>query len=261
MSTFMKSLIRSFTAAALGSALALAGCGDSKGAAADGGVDATLTALCDTPAPGTLDFIDDMEDGDALILVRAGRGGASWYTYHDTTTGVLDPPMGTQPSMSMIKGGRCAVSQRAMRVTGSGFMDWGSGFGLDFKGTFADGTYKAAVYDASATRGITFWARVGDPSVASIRLGVGDQWSIPDGGNCDVSIMNGPTACYDVFGTTVNMTTVWQRFSFEWGQLSQRAFGLTRPTLDTANLMSVHFDIEPAAPVFDIWIDDVAFFQ
>jgi hypothetical protein len=235
-------------------ALLGAGCGDGSGS------EVKLDPLCTVPDPGTLDYLDDMEDGDQFILPKGGRVSI-WYTYDDLTAGTLNPAADTMFPMEAITEPRCGTSKRAMRVTGSGFSDWGSGFGFSLKVAMMNGEYVDTPYDASAARGITFWARKGETSVGSIRFAVGDQYSNPAGGHCDKSITSGPTACYDAFGSTLMLTEKWQRFTFNFGQLAQRDFGLPRSTLDVANLTDVQFGVPPAAPVFDVWIDDIAFFQ
>lgn len=236
------------------------GCGSSGASNADGGDGGGTPAYCSTPAPGDVDYIDDMEDGNAEILGRDGRV-SQWYTYNDGTEGEQLPVPDAPPAMETIPGGRCTFSTKAMRVTGSGFSKWGSGFGFDFRTMLLPTGYGATTYDGTAYRGITFWARVGDPSITTVWFGVGDQWSIPTGGHCDATITSGENACYDVFGTSVALTTEWKRYAFEWGQLGQRSFGLRRPELDVANLFNAHFDVPVSAPVFDVWIDDVAFFK
>jgi hypothetical protein len=251
-------------ALALAAMALTAGCDSTAGSKnGDGGADGStgaLAAYCTMPAPGDVDYIDDMEDGNAEILGRDGRT-SQWYTYNDGSEGVQKPVPNVAPDMEMIPGGRCTFSTMAMRVTGSGFSTWGSGFGFDFKTAFGPNGYAGSAYDGTAYRGITFWARVGDPSITSIWFGVGDQWSDPAGGHCDATINNGENACYDVFGASLQLTTEWKRYAFEWGQLGQRNFGLLRPALDVANLFNAHFDVPMSAPVFDVWIDDVGFFK
>jgi len=216
---------------------------------------------CSDPAPGVLDYLDDMEDGDARILGRDGRMG-QWYTYHDTTEGTLNPDQGTTPTMEPIPGARCGTSTKAMRVTGSGFSDWGAGFGFDLRyGTGDTGVQMELPYDASRFKGLTFWGRVGETSIGTIRVSLGDKWSRPAGGVCTTDPAAGPNACYDPFGSSFTLTTTWQRFSIDFGQLQQVGFGLARPALDTSNVMTFEVAIPSASPVFDIWIDDVAFYQ
>lgn len=230
-----------------------AGCGSSD--------DGAMTALgCSDPEPGELDFLDNMEDGDAQILPRGGRM-AGWFTYKDSTAGVLNPDVGVIPVMESIPGGRCAISTRAMRVTGSGFSEWGAGFGFSFKSVMRDGVWSSDPYDISAYSGITFWARIGEMSIDGVRLAVSDNWSVPQGGQCDVSIPSGATACWDHFGTTVMLAQTWKRFTFRFGELTQRNFGIPRPTLDAAAAHSVEFQIPASSTAFDIWIDDIALFR
>ena len=104
--------------------LAAAGC-DSTPVMADGGVTTPGALGCSDPEPGVLDLIDDMEDGDALLLYRGGRSSV-WYTYHDQTSGSLTPDEGMTVTMEPIPGGRCGISKQALRVIGSGFTYWGA---------------------------------------------------------------------------------------------------------------------------------------
>jgi hypothetical protein len=67
-------------------------------------------------------------------------------------------------------------------------------------------------------------------------------------------------ACYDTFGSAVRLGKTWERHTVLFGQTEQRNFGLQRPALDLTTLMTVEFTIAEGAPVFDIWVDDVAFF-
>ena len=228
--------------------------GGGKGGATVGGA-----VGCTDPEPGVLDLVDDMEDGDALLLYRGGRSSV-WYTYHDKTTGSLTPDEGTTVTMEPIPGGRCGISNKAIRVTGSGWTDWGAGFGFDFH--YDLGVSKEVAYDVSAYKGMTFWARIGETSVNTVRFGIGDQWSRPDGGHCDLTLTSGATACYDTFGSSVTLTTSWQRFVLPFDHLQQRGFGWPEPNgLETTTAMNVEFAIPPSSPVFDIWIDDIALYK
>jgi len=229
------------------------------GAGGGGGAPAVAAVGCTDPEPGVLELIDDMEDGDALLLYRGGRMSV-WYTYHDKTTGSLTPDEGTSVTMEPIPGGRCGVSNKAIRVTGSGWSDWGAGFGFDLH--YDTSLSKETPYDVSAYKGMTFWARIGETSVNTVRFAMGDQWSRPDGGHCDVTLTNGTTASYDTFGSSVTLTPSWQRFVLLFDHLQQRSFGWPEPMgLETTTAMNVEFAIPPSSPVFDIWIDDIALFK
>lgn len=237
-------------------ATAFAGCGSD-----DGPGGGAMSALgCSDPEPGELDFLDNMEDGDALILPRGGRM-AGWFTYKDPTAGVLNPDVGVIPVMETIPGGRCGLSMRAMRVTGSGFTEWGAGFGFSFKSIMRDGIWTSDSYDASAFTGITFWARIGETSIDTVRFAVSDKWSVPEGGQCDVTVPSGEKACYDHFGSVLTLAQTWKRFTFRFGELAQRNFGMPRPTLDLPVAHSVEFQIPAASSAFDVWIDDIALFR
>ncbi|HEY8924039.1 MAG TPA: carbohydrate binding domain-containing protein [Polyangia bacterium] len=229
------------------------------GGGGKGGASGAGAVGCTDPEPGVLDLVDDMEDGDALLLYRGGRSSV-WYTYHDKTTGSLTPDEGTTVTMEPIPGGRCGISNKAIRVTGSGWTDWGAGFGFDFH--YDLGVSKEVAYDVSAYKGMTFWARIGEMSVNTVRFGIGDQWSRPDGGHCDLTLTSGATACYDTFGSSVTLTTSWQRFVLPFDHLQQRGFGWPEPNgLETTTAMNVEFAIPPSSPVFDIWIDDIALYK
>ncbi len=248
--------------------LAVVGCADSPaqiqpkdGGAATGDVgQTTFTGACAVPDPGPLDFIDDMEDGNATIIARQGRN-SEWYTYHDPTAGILVPDMGAPVVMEPIPGDRCGYSRRAMRVTGSGFSEWGAGFGFAFRYASGPNGYAKTAYDGTFARGITFWARVGDPSITLVHFGINDQWSAPEGGHCDMTVTAGPTACYDSFGAMIPLTTEWRRYAYSWGQLGQRMFGMPRTEIDVATIYDLHFDVAMSSPVFDVWVDDIAFYK
>jgi hypothetical protein len=239
-------------------------CGSSKERPDDGGTDAAgvVEAIgCTDPDPGVLDYIDNMEDGDYLGLARDGRSGA-WYTYADETSGTINPARSTANfPMEPIPQPRCGSSTRAMRVTGSGFTDWGSGFGVSMRSVMINGVWGSGPYDGTTARGVTFWARRGESSVESIRMNIVDQQSSGEGGICDITVPSGDLACYDHFGDSVLLTTAWKRYTYQFGALQQRNFGKQRPNLEVSTIMNVEFNIPAGATVFDIWIDDLAFIR
>jgi hypothetical protein len=250
-------LLLPFLAAAL--VAGAAGCGSSNSSPGDGGADAPLQALgCGDPDPGVLDYIDNMEDGDFLVLARDGRSGA-WYTYADETTGTINPAQGAGFPMETIPQPRCGNSNKAMRVTGSGFTDWGSGFGAAMRSEMTGGVWHAAPYDATGARGIVFWARIGETSITTFRVNIVDSMSSGEFGLCDPTASSGDTACYNHFGDSITLSTTWKRYYLEFGSLQQRNFGRQRPTLDVATIMNVEFNMTAGAQVFDVWIDDLAF--
>jgi len=163
----------------------------------------------------------------------------------------------------VILGGRCG-SHKALNVTGSGFLDWGS----QVEGTMHYGANDAGVseelpYDAAARgyQGVHFFARVGDTSTTMVRFAVSDEYARPEAGLCDVNGTQG-TQCYDTFGTTLSeaLTTDWREFRIPWTGLAQQNFGLPGGTApDVSKLYNMQFTF-PARVVFDLWVDDISFY-
>lgn len=197
-----------------------------------------------------LSMIDDMEDGDGSILAADGRKGA-WYTYNDETAAATqDPAVGLPFEMTPINPPR-GQSAFAANTKGSGFMTWGSGFGFDLSN---DGTAKAA-YDASKYSGISFWARIGAGATGSVRLNIGDKNTTPEGGVCD------PAACSDDFGKDIVLTADWQKFDIKFAEMTQVGWSMVLlPEIQKSALFAVHFQTG-VDKTFDIWVDDIAFFE
>jgi hypothetical protein len=138
---------------------------------------------CSHPAPAA-EIIDDMEDQTPGL--SSSSAYATWYTYHDTTAGGhMTPEPNTPFQMAKIPGGRCA-SEYAMRASGSGFNDWGSGFGFDFGygPQMPDGGTTILPVDGTPYDGIRFWARIGEGTTAKVEAELGTVDTKPEGGRC-----------------------------------------------------------------------------
>ena len=225
-----------------------------------GAADSGVSPACHAPAvidPTAL--IDDMEDGNSAIVMNGGRNGA-WWAGGDATPGGNIQPNGLM-TPEAIPGGRCG-SHYAERVTGYGFTDWGAVVVMNFRyGTEPDagGAMGNLPIDAHFRTGITFWARIGDTSSNNVRFSVGDEHSEPAGGLC---VPNGPIGqgCYDTFGVALpQLSTEWQQFQIPFLGLSQLGFGVPAPNVDTSNLYTIQFSLQPGT-IFDLWIDDVSFY-
>jgi hypothetical protein len=265
-------------AAALAVVLAAAGCGGSSlgngggndgaaGAGGGGGNDAAAAADAGSPNVVTCGdpyapidptaMLDDMEDGNFLILNIGGRNGA-WWAGGDATPGGTIVPMGDAPP-ELIPGGRCG-SKYAMRVTGQGFNDWGTVLSMSFAyGTEDGGAQGLLPYDGHIRSGITFWARIGDTSTDQVRFAVADKYARPEAGIC---VVNGPPGmtCYDTFGVQLTkLDATWRQYRIPFGGLTQRMFGVQAPTVDTTTLYDVEFTFGPGA-IFDFWLDDISFY-
>ena len=250
-----------------GFAVAAAGCGDNRATptgGTDGGGDAGAMepgCAADTgPIDPTL-LIDDFEHAGANLPQIAGRIG-SWYASGDATMGALLQPMGLA-APELIPGGRCG-SHKALHITGSGFLDWGSQvevtmhYGANDAGISGELPYDAA---ARGYQGVHFFARVGDTSTTMVRFAVADEYARPEAGICDINGSAG-TGCYDTFGTMLSaaLTTDWREFRIPWTGLAQQNFGVQGGVApDVSKLYDMQFTF-PARVVFDLWVDDISFY-
>ena len=208
------------------------------------------------PDPAAL--IDDLEDADAFVTTSSGRSGGWWTAGDDTAGASVVPPVGLAAPEAIV-GGRCD-SKLAMRVTGQGFLDWGSLLGVDLVyGTRADGSAGSLPYDASAYSGIEFWARIGDTSTDRVRFAVSDVNNEPAGGVC-VDDTTSTDQCFDTFGMYLSgLTPAWRHYRIPFTSLLQRNFGHPAAAAATSALYSVQFNFDPGS-VFDFWVDDAAFY-
>lgn len=208
--------------------------------------------------PGATDPIDTMVSNSGSILATAGRTGA-WYTYNDGTGTQTPTTSDTMPFVkTMITDAPAGLTATfAAETYGSGFMTWGAGMGFDFNNV---GGVKSA-YDGSSYTGITFWAKAGskgDASGQTIRLGILDGNTAPEGGKCD-STSTTMNQCSDAFGSAIALTTSWQQFTYTWAQLAQEGWGKNGVSaLATNALYSVHFQAAKSAN-FDIFVSYIAF--
>jgi hypothetical protein len=237
----------------------LAGCsdGDAKNpAAGSGGEGGGPGSTCAEQLAGPLDpaaLIDDFEDGDSQLLKVANRSG-SWWLATDMTAGTTTPH-GDQPLLpERVVGGRCE-SSRALRVTGQGFTDWG----VSISGTFR-WEAQAEPMDASRYQGVTFWARVGEQNTSVVRVQFQDVNTHPSGGVCSTE-RGSPDECYNGFGTALPaLGEQWRHYKIAFADLAQREFGLRRDALQVSGLYGIEIGLD-ANSVFDLWLDDFAFYE
>ena len=139
-------------AACLAVGLALGGCKSSGGGPA-------VDAAGDGPNPGCSsnpeDLISNFESDNSLAPVGGRQGG--WYTYGDDV-GMFDRASG----FNIDTGNPNCTPDGALHIKGTGFAMWGAATGVDWKPRPGDGDggYLAKMtYDASAYRGVAFWAK------------------------------------------------------------------------------------------------------
>jgi Glycosyl hydrolase family 45 len=188
------------------------------------------------------EMIDNMDDGDRLIIVASGRQGP-WHTFSEPAGGNLQPPVGN--GFLPMSGGANNTSH-AVRVTGSGYQFGGVGFDLNNANSTPE-HMSSQPYNASAFTGMTFWAK----GSGTLRIEFPQRSFVPTdrGGSCTGS-------CWNVYGaTTPTLTGSWQQITISWSGM-QREQGGTSPAFNPAELMGVAFK---AGASFDFWIDEVAF--
>jgi hypothetical protein len=217
--------------------------------ASTGGFAGSPIVTCGAPtgANGMQPLIDDMEDGDNLILPLEGRSGV-WFTYNDGTAGAQFPlsanfTMQTVPSDA--SGGI-----RVANTYGKGFSSWGAGMGLVLS--------KGCPYDAKVYQGVRFYARseLGQVSIFAMAPTAATTPS-SNGGTCMQSSSN---ACYDDFQTTIDLNTGWTQEYVFWSELTQQGWG-TPASFDPSTLMGVNFQtLYQGGFAFSFSIDDISFF-
>jgi hypothetical protein len=187
-------------------------------------------------ASGEVAVLDDLEDGDANVPFNESRGG-TWFSFGDPS-GSFSPSAARLP-----EAGGALDSDYAMHVAGTGFSEWGAGFGV-MVGT---------CYDASVYSGVSFWAR--GSANAALRVAIASLGTQPTayGGACT-------TACGDTHGTNVDVTEEWTQYSLLFDEIAQQGWG-TPAEFDVTNIFSVSFGFGvPEDPLeFDLWIDQIEF--
>ncbi|WP_437284990.1 CIA30 family protein [Sorangium sp. So ce406] len=193
-----------------------------------------------------------MEDNDNAINAAGGRVGY-WYTFNDGTEGATQEPppdpegTGETPfTMTALEPAR-GQSTYAARSWGSGFEEWGAGFGFDLNSPEGE----KASYDASAYTGITFWAK-GTARGATVMIS--DPGTDPAGSVC--------TDECDKWQKSLTLTEEWQQFTIPFADLKQGGWGTPAGAdqIDASKLYSIQFQVG-VAPEFDVYIDDLGFYN
>ncbi|MDC0680823.1 carbohydrate binding domain-containing protein [Sorangium atrum] len=232
-----------------------AGAGGEAGAGGDAG-----TGGGEVDVPTDVELIDDMEDGDSAIDEAGGRVGY-WYSFNDGTGTQTPPvyseenPVGFIPETLAEPRGE---STMAMHTFGSGFTEWGAGFGFALNGP--DGGRLA--YDASAYSGIVFWAKLGDAGAATtMKVNITDKTSDPAGGICDESGEDVANPCFDDWSTTTHLGAEWAPVVIPFEEFARGGEGAepTAEPIDLTGLFAIEFGFTQGED-FDVYIDDVGFY-
>lgn len=209
-------------------------------------VDTGTPPPTDTGGPCTTSVIDDMETAGGIKKV-CGRQGF-WYTYNDATVGGTQlPSAGSAFAYEAIVGGR-GTSVMAAHTSGSGFTTWGAGMAFDVND--AGGASKKAPYNASAYKGITFFAKA--TTTLSVRVNVSTSPTEEGFGTCVTG------KCSDHFGKTITLSTTWTAFTLDFSTLTQLGWGTPAGSFDASKVIAVQFQVDKST-AFDFWVDDAAF--
>jgi hypothetical protein len=184
-------------------------------------------------------LIDDFDDGDQQTLKQDGRD-SSWYFYDDGTVGTLQVNMNADP-----------LAERegiVLSVTGDGFSDWGSGFGVGMNWNDGQCTYDASVYG-----GVQFWVRgTGEARVILQNLSVRP---VDLGGRCAADAV-----CFDSHGVSFGIPQEWTLMRLPFAAFSQAGWGTAVGSLHTDAIYLLEFQFVAVQP-FAISLDDVSFFR
>lgn len=173
-------------------------------------------------------IIEDVEDGDTLILSSDGRSGF-WYSYSEAGTVALDPTAEGHAGNSM-------------KITFDGVDEGWSGFGFNLKGDSSKEPYDASSYD-----GISFWIRADAP--VSLNFAVADIVTDPEGDIC--------TNCHDHWVKLVDASTEWTQVTVHWSDLSRGGWGIpTSEAMVIDQLLALAWNVEAPGTV-SVFVDDV----
>jgi hypothetical protein len=226
-------------------------------------VDAGPDSTTQDSGPIVIELIDDMEqmngqppgwlDGLNTSNPRTG----TWFVFDDGTAGgVLTPAPGGQPAgvISLIpNGGRSGSLHAAHSTANGGFTAYGAGMGFNLNAPASP----PMIYNASAYRGFTFWARASgnDAATVPIRFIVLDRnRALPSsGGICDGG------ACSGAYGFGLSLTATWTQYVILYSQLLRPPFSTPDGVpFDPANMIGCQFQGDKFQ-AFDLWIDDISF--
>lgn len=182
-------------------------------------------------------LIDDLEDGDTVLPSQDGRRGW-WWSQTDGTSGERIPEDPWAPTNEDAVSGEFAA-----HVSGEGFTGWGVQLGVTLN--------EECSYDASAYSGVEFWAR----GTGTVRMRFTTRSTVPvdylPPGTCT-------GVCWDDFGTDVELTESWTRYTVVWGQLEQHGWGESAD-FDPIELIGFNWQGGSAMNTFDLWLDDIRF--
>ena len=193
--------------------------------------------------------------GTGATIQTATRGGG-FYMFNDMT-GMQTPPPGMLPPATSVS--RC-MSTYALCMSGKNFTTWGAGMGTDFAPTSGGmGAGEKQTYDASAYKGVAFWAKSNGAATA-VRVSFKDKNTAPEGGVCDKAATMGAEACNDDWGKGITIGAEWAPHTIMFSDIRQAGWGKAFTEFQIKNVYSIQYQVAQGVD-FDLCIDDVAFIR
>jgi len=224
--------------------------GSSAGGGPTGAAGGTPVGGCRVAAGVAAELlIDDLEDGDNTIRPLGSRVGY-WFTFNDGTATQVPSGAIFMPQT----GGHSAMY--SAHTSGPAFMTWGAGIGFDFNNTAS----KSCAYDATAYKGIKFWAK-GNVAIKAMVKIPGTTAKKPDGS--DAGTCNSTTMCDDHYALTPSpvLTATWKEYTIDFAggtTFAQEGWGI-KVAFDKASILAMQFQVAKTLP-FDFSIDDITFY-
>jgi len=214
-------------------------------------VDITSPDIKNSPegkaCPPSEGMISDGEANSNQTNPIKGRGGY-WYAFVDTNGSTVTPTAGSQGGTFTMAPGGAAGTKYAAHMTGQiGTADTvyaGMGFNfVDPKGA----------YDATAYKGVSFWAKKGPGSTGNVRLKFPDSNTDPDGKVCK--------ECFNDFGADLKLTDDWTQYTIPYLAMAQmKGWGSPHtPGIDSSRVYGIQFQVNEKGAPFDVWVDEVQF--
>ena len=197
--------------------------------------------------PASEGMISDGEANNNQVNAVKDRGGY-WYTFVDKSGSTVTPTSGDQGGTFTMAPGGANGTQFAAHMTGqlsSGDTVY-AGMGLNFQ-------EPKGAYDATAYKGISFWAKKGPGSTGKLRLKVPDTNTDPDGKVCK--------ECFNDFGMDLTLTDEWTQFVVPYiGMTQMKDWGSPRmPGVDSSRIYGLQFQVNEKGAAFDVWVDEIQF--
>ena len=246
------------TSSTAGSTSSTAGSTSSGAGAGSGG--AATASVCDgagsrvltnTPADA---FIDDFETATmnpTTMMADATQAPLSWYAFNDVMPNnsihILRTPGGAAgTAFSGHYAGTGAITPLMM----------GFGVGVEVN-VGVDMSIQQFCVDASVFTGVSFWAKAGSATNASITAGfvVPSANQVTNGGDCPDSTPALTAKCNNYPQKSITLTTDWQQYEVEWAGLKSA----TGQTVAGNKIQQILW-LAPTSN-WDFSLDEVAFYN